>query len=98
MRQKRRINQLDKTEAPMERGGLVIYCRARCPYCWRAKCLLKRRGYPFEEVDVVGDEELRSRLVEATGRKTVPDLVGTVDRRGFVVLRSDVCRVSRPVG
>jgi glutaredoxin 3 len=61
-----------KTEVAMERRGLVIYSRAYCPYCWRAKRLLKRQGYPFEEVDVGGDEELSSRLVEATGRKTVP--------------------------
>jgi glutaredoxin 3 len=65
---------MDKKEAPTKRGGLVVYSRAYCPYSWRAKRLLKRKGYDFEVVDATGDEGLRAWLAKATGRGTVPQI------------------------
>jgi glutaredoxin 3 len=50
-----------------------IYTTLICAYCVRAKVLLKRRGIPYEEVDVSGNHEARAWLVQVTGgRKTVP--------------------------
>jgi glutaredoxin 3 len=43
-------------------------------YSWRAKRLLKRKGYDFEVIDATGDEELRAWLAKATGRRTVPQI------------------------
>jgi glutaredoxin 3 len=51
-----------------------IYSTRICPYCVRAKLLLKQRGIAFEEIDVTGDPEVRRWLHEATGRKTVPQI------------------------
>ncbi|HVJ89803.1 MAG TPA: glutaredoxin 3 [Labilithrix sp.] len=51
-----------------------VYSTTFCPYCVRAKHLLKARGIAFEEIDVSGDHEKRSWLVEATGRRTVPQI------------------------
>jgi glutaredoxin 3 len=65
---------MDKKEAPMKWGGLVIYSRAYCPYSWRAKRLLRSKGCDFEVVDATGDEELRAWLAEATGRGTMPQI------------------------
>jgi glutaredoxin 3 len=65
---------MDKTDVAIERQGLVIYSRAYCPYSWRAKRLLKRKGYDFEVVDATGDEELRAWLAKATGRGTMPQI------------------------
>jgi glutaredoxin 3 len=50
---------------------ILIYARARSRSCRRARRLLERKGYAFEEVDV-GDDGLRVSLIEATGRKTLP--------------------------
>lgn len=36
--------------------------------------LLRDQGIPFEEIDVTGDSEKRSWLVEATGRRTIPQI------------------------
>jgi glutaredoxin 3 len=52
-----------------------IYTTQTCPYCVRAKDLLRKKGVAFQEVDVTGDDAARVRLVElADGRKTVPQV------------------------
>ena len=52
-----------------------MYTTAVCPYCIRAKQLLNARGVSeIEEirVDLLADE--RSRMMEITGRRTVPQI------------------------
>jgi glutaredoxin 3 len=52
-----------------------IYTTQVCPFCVRAKALLKRKGVEFEEIDVTDDAALRERMVElAGGRRTVPEI------------------------
>jgi glutaredoxin 3 len=52
-----------------------IYTTAFCPFCVRAKALLKGKGVAFEEIDVGDDPELRDKMVErAGGRRTVPEI------------------------
>ena len=52
-----------------------VYTTNYCPYCMRAKALLKSKGVYFEEIDVTGDPELRAKMVElAGGRQTVPEI------------------------
>ena len=53
---------------------VVVYRTPICPYCIRAKMLLERKGVPFKEIDVSGDTRARMWLVEATGRRTVPQI------------------------
>jgi glutaredoxin 3 len=52
-----------------------VYSTAYCPYCVRAKALLRDKGVAFEEIDVSDDDELRQKMVElAGGRRTVPEI------------------------
>lgn len=52
-----------------------VYTTTACPYCVRAKALLKHKGVPFTEIDVTDDDELRQKMVEmAGGRRTVPEI------------------------
>ena len=51
-----------------------VYSTLICPYCIRAKALLKSRNSPYEEIDVTGDGAARAWLVQATGRRTVPQI------------------------
>jgi glutaredoxin 3 len=52
-----------------------IYSTQYCPYCVRAKALLKSKGVGFEEIDVTDDLESRARMVAlAGGRRTVPQI------------------------
>lgn len=53
---------------------IEIYTWGYCPYCIRAKNLLKEKDMPFTEVNLDGkDEELRA-LRERTGQRTVPQI------------------------
>jgi glutaredoxin 3 len=52
-----------------------MYTTAVCPYCIRAKQLLNARGVSeIEEVRVDLLAEERSRMMELTGRRTVPQI------------------------
>jgi len=53
---------------------VVMYTTQYCPYCVRAKALLRHKGVAFEEMDVSSDDELRQKMVEASGRRTVPQI------------------------
>lgn len=51
-----------------------IYITDYCPYCTRAKMLLKKKQVPFTEIDVTDDPAKRAWLVDTTGRRTVPQI------------------------
>lgn len=52
-----------------------IYTTTYCPFCYRAKALLKRKGVSYDEIDVTDDIDLRIAMMErARGRKTVPEI------------------------
>jgi glutaredoxin 3 len=52
-----------------------VYTTSYCPFCVRAKALLKSKGVEFEEIDVTDDPDLREKMVErAGGRRTVPEI------------------------
>ena len=54
---------------------VVIYTKSTCPYCHAAKDLLRRKGVPFDEVDVGGKpREQDAMTVRAHGRRTVPQI------------------------
>ena len=57
---------------PSER--VVVYTTTYCPYCDRAKALLKHKGIAFREVDVSDNAGKRKWLVDTTGRRTVPQI------------------------
>jgi len=75
-----------------------MYTTQVCPFCVRAKALLRQRGVAqIHEVRVDLDPEQRLHMMELTGRRTVPqifigdthvggcdDLVD-LDRRGALV-------------
>ena len=52
-----------------------MYTTQVCPYCLRAKALLKQRGVEaIEEVRIDLDPVERARMMELTGRRTVPQI------------------------
>ncbi len=54
---------------------VTMYTTAVCPYCTRAKQLLKARGVEYiEEVRIDQDPAERQRMMERTGRRTVPQI------------------------
>jgi len=56
-------------------NAVRMYTTQVCPYCLRAKALLKQRGVgQIEEVRVDLDPAERDRMIELTGRRTVPQI------------------------
>ncbi|MDQ2778404.1 MAG: glutaredoxin 3 [Pseudomonadota bacterium] len=52
-----------------------MYSTQSCPYCIRAKALLKQRGVEtIDEIRIDEDPSARLRMTEATGRRTVPQI------------------------
>ena len=52
-----------------------MYTTQVCPFCVRAKALLKQRGVEqIEEIRVDLDPEQRDRMVSLTGRRAVPQI------------------------
>lgn len=54
---------------------VTIYTRPWCPYCRRAKDLLRAKGVDFDEIDIEGSDTLEAEMVaRAQGRDTVPQI------------------------
>jgi glutaredoxin 3 len=51
-----------------------MYSTTWCGYCIRAKMLLERRGLEYEEILMDDDPAFRQKLLEMTGRWTVPQI------------------------
>jgi len=56
------------------RSNVVIYSSDYCPFCMRAKSLLKKKGVSFEELVVDGQPSLRREMMAKSGRHTVPQI------------------------
>ena len=53
---------------------VVIYTTSYCPFCTRAKALLRTKHIDFEEIDITLDEHLREEVTRLSGRRTVPQI------------------------
>ena len=61
--------------AAVAMNAVRMYTTEVCPYCLRAKALLKQRGVEhIDEVRIDLDPAERDRMIEATGRRTVPQI------------------------
>ncbi len=52
-----------------------IYTWSWCPFCIRAKSLLKQKGVDFTEYCIDGDEQARAKMAQrANGRRSLPQI------------------------
>lgn len=51
-----------------------MYSTEHCPFCLAARMLLKKKGVAFEDILVSQDAELRTRMEQLSGRRTVPQI------------------------
>ncbi|MBE3026477.1 glutaredoxin 3 [Janthinobacterium sp. BJB1] len=63
---------------------VIVYSTAVCPYCVRAERLLEAKGVAVQKIRVDLDPEERVKMMERTGRRTVPQIyVGDTHVGGF---------------
>ena len=56
-------------------NAVRMYLTSTCPYCHRAKALLQQRGVGhIDEIRVDLEPVQRVRMMELTGRRTVPQI------------------------
>ena len=59
-----------------------IYTWQYCPFCIRAKSLLKKKNVNFTEYKIDDDEDARALMIErANGRRTLPQIF--IDNEGI---------------
>ncbi len=55
---------------------VTVYTMDHCPYCERAKALLKQRGVEYAEIRVSMDDDSQWEALEKkTGMKTMPQIM-----------------------
>ena len=60
-----------------------IYTWRTCPFCIRAKSLLKDKGVEFIEYSIDGDETARNKMSQrANGRRSLPQIFINDDHIG----------------
>lgn len=53
---------------------VTLYSADWCPYCNRAKNLLKTKGIPYTEINVDEHPGKRTEIMNKTGMKTIPQI------------------------
>jgi len=56
-------------------NAVRMFTTQTCPYCHRAKALLRQRGVQhIDEIQIDGDPVQRAHMIQTTGRRTVPQI------------------------
>lgn len=51
---------------------ITLYTWPHCPFCRKAKRLLDDKGYPYNEINIYGNNAKKQELTNMTGQTTVP--------------------------
>jgi glutaredoxin 3 len=69
------MNFLLGRQSDQIKANVEIYTWQTCPYCIRAKLLLRAKGAPYTEYKIDGDEAARAKMAERShGRRSVPQV------------------------
>ena len=83
----------------MAAPAVTVYTTGFCGHCLRVKSLLERHGIPFTEVDAEDHPGLREKLLEKSGRRTLPQVyvgdryVGGADEMTALEKRGELLRL-----
>ncbi len=57
-----------------QQAKIVVYTKAYCPFCIRAKHLLNSLELDYQEISVDGKPQLQDEMAKLAGRCTVPQI------------------------
>jgi glutaredoxin 3 len=60
--------------ATMNAAPVLMYTKSWCPYCERARELLKSKGVAFQEIDIEAQPAQREEMIRRSGQYTVPQI------------------------
>lgn len=55
-------------------ADVLLYTTSWCPYCERARGLLRGKNVAFREIDIEAAPEKRAEMQARSGRRTVPQI------------------------
>ncbi|WP_101758870.1 glutaredoxin 3 [Oceanicoccus sp. KOV_DT_Chl] len=55
-------------------ADIFLYTTQFCPFCVQAKRLLDAKGAQYREISVDGNSQLRTEMMDKSGRHTVPQI------------------------
>ncbi len=55
-------------------SDILVYSKEWCPYCLKAKALLRSKGLAYDELDVTHDEERQAEMIARSGKRSVPQI------------------------
>ena len=58
----------------MSTPRIEMYATSWCPYCERARSLLRAKGVAFDEISLEAHHEQREEMIRRSGRRTVPQV------------------------
>jgi glutaredoxin 3 len=53
---------------------IEVYSTNNCPWCTRAKSLLRAKGILYEEIDISSNQAVALEMVERSGRRSLPQI------------------------
>ncbi len=56
------------------KNQIEVYSKEWCPYCLKAKALLKSKDLDYSVLDVTSDRKLEDEMIERSHRRTVPQI------------------------
>lgn len=58
----------------MAQPQVVVYSADYCPFCHRAKKLLRGKSVRFTEIDVEAEPAKRAEMMQRSGQRTIPQI------------------------
>lgn len=55
-------------------ADILMYSTGTCPYCVRARALLKAKGLTFTDIRIDEHPEMRDEMIAKSNRRTVPQI------------------------
>jgi glutaredoxin 3 len=58
----------------MSQASVTVYLSEWCPYCQRARSLLRQKNVAIKEINVEEQPEFREEMIARSHRRTVPQI------------------------